>query len=112
MVVDGEAVTSFRRDGFVVVPDVLTGEQIAAGRRLVVRWAWRGWPRRPGGPYVGGLTPGEADGRPGTFTMLAGVWLTDHRQENHGNLWLWPGTHVRFGQYLAERGAVPQDRTG
>ncbi|MER6355664.1 phytanoyl-CoA dioxygenase family protein [Streptomyces sp. NPDC001634] len=62
------------------------------------------WPHRPGGPHVDGLTPTEPDGRPGTFTMLAGVWLTDHTTPGRGNLWLWPGTHLRFGRYLAERG--------
>jgi hypothetical protein len=33
------------------------------------------------------------------------VWLTDQRRPHRGNLWIWPGTHLRFGQYLAERGA-------
>ena len=165
MSIDSEAVAAFRREGFVVIPDVLTERQVAAGRHLVAnllaedstpgghpgphflwpRFSTDGhpllafyrevglarlaakllrpdldvqdpdfaqiaittppWPHRPGGPHVDGLTPGEADGRPGTFTMLAGVWLTDHQQEDRGNLWLWPGTHVRFGRYLAERGA-------
>ncbi|WP_377267859.1 phytanoyl-CoA dioxygenase family protein [Peterkaempfera sp. SMS 1(5)a] len=63
------------------------------------------WPHRPGGPHVDGLTPTEPDGRPGTFTVLAGVWLTDHTAPDRGNLWMWPRTHLRFGQYLAERGA-------
>ncbi len=156
---------AFRRDGFVVVPSVLTGDQIAAGRAVVARmldeqppaeahigpyflWPRFGsaghplldlyrqagvgtlaaqflrrdlaiqdpdfaqvaatippWPRRPGGPHVDGLTPGEPDGRPGTFSMLAGVWLTDQSQYDRGNLWVWPGTHLRFGRYLAEHGA-------
>lgn len=38
------------------------------------------WPHRPGGPHVDGLTPGEPDGRPGTFSLLAGVWLTGQRE--------------------------------
>lgn len=63
------------------------------------------WRHRPGGPHVDGLTPPEPDGRPGTFSLLAGVWLTDHRQRDRGNLWIWPGTHLRLGQHLAERGA-------
>src|SRR5690348_6269974 len=63
------------------------------------------FPHRPGGPHVDGVTPGEPDGRPGTFSLLAGVWLTDQREPNRGNLWVWPGTHLRFGAYLAERGA-------
>ena len=63
------------------------------------------WPHRPGGPHVDGLTPGESDGRPGTFSLLAGLFLTDQSMPGRGNLWIWPGTHLRFGQYLAERGA-------
>lgn len=161
----GEMVTAFRRQGYVVVPGVLSDEQIAAGRKasgamlaaqpfaeghvgpyfLWPRFGLAGhplldlyrdvgigrlaaqllrpdltvqdpefaqlattippWPHRPGGPHVDGLTPGEADGRPGTFSLLAGVWLTDHDRAHRGSLWLWPGTHLRFGQYLAERGA-------
>ncbi|MFM9572189.1 hypothetical protein ACKI1I_28005 [Streptomyces turgidiscabies] len=38
-------------------------------------------------------------------TLLVGVWLTDHGRRHRGNLWVWPGTHLRFGQYLAERSA-------
>ena len=70
------------------------------------------WPHRPGGPHVDGLTPPEPDGRPGTFSMLAGVWLTDHCLPDQGNLYIWPGTHLRFGFYLAERGADALLRTG
>lgn len=60
---------------------------------------------RPGGPHVDGVTPTKPDGWPGTFSLLAGVWLTDQAQEDRGNLWIWPRTHLRFGRYLAERGA-------
>jgi hypothetical protein len=62
------------------------------------------YPHRPGSPHVDGVTPGEADGRPGTFSMLAGVWLTDQSEPDRGNLWVWPGTHLRLGEYLAEHG--------
>jgi phytanoyl-CoA dioxygenase PhyH len=63
------------------------------------------WPHRPGGPHVDGLIPAAPDGRPGTFTLLAGAWLTDQTRLNQGNLWIWPGTHLGFGRYLAEHGA-------
>ena len=63
------------------------------------------WPHRPGGPHVDGISPPSPDGTPGTFSLLAGAWLTDHRDPDHGNLWVWPGTHLRFGAYLAEHGA-------
>ena len=59
---------------------------------------------RPGGPHVDGVTPPEPSGRPGTFTVLAGVWLSDQSKVDRGNLYAWPGTHLRFGRYLAEHG--------
>jgi hypothetical protein len=63
------------------------------------------WPHRPGGPHVDGLSPTLPDGTPGTFSLLAGAWLTDQSEPDRGNLWVWPGTHLRFGEYLAEHGA-------
>ncbi|UJV43923.1 hypothetical protein CVT30_32480 [Streptomyces sp. AMCC400023] len=38
------------------------------------------------------------------FSLLTGKWLTDHGRRHRGNLSVWPGTQLRFGQYLAERG--------
>ena len=63
------------------------------------------WPHRPGGPHVDGISPPLPDGTPGTFSLLAGAWLTDHSEGDRGNLWVWPGTHLRFGEYLACHGA-------
>lgn len=62
------------------------------------------WPHQPGGPHVDGISPPESSGRPGTFSLLAGTWLTDHRDKFRGNLWVWPGSHLRAGAWLAERG--------
>lgn len=62
------------------------------------------FPHRPGSPHVDGITPGEPDGRPGTFSLLAGLWLTGHDGPDRGNLWVWPGTHLRLGAYLVEHG--------
>jgi hypothetical protein len=63
------------------------------------------WPHRPGGPHVDGISPPSPDGTPGTFSLLASAWLTDHSEPDRGNLWVWPGTHLRFGAYLAAHGA-------
>lgn len=63
------------------------------------------WSHRPGAPHVDGVTPLLPDGTPGTFSMLAGIWLTDQEELYQGNLHVWPGTHLRFGEYLAEHGA-------
>jgi hypothetical protein len=152
----------FRADGYLVVPEVLTEEELGRGRQLVatmldreppdgvgVHFLWPRfddghplldfyretgiaelanqllrsdlavqepdfaqvattippWPHRPGGPHVDGITPCLDDGTPGTFTLLAGVWLTRHDEPDRGNLYLWPGTHLRLGAYLAEHGA-------
>ncbi|WP_328998780.1 phytanoyl-CoA dioxygenase family protein [Kribbella sp. NBC_00709] len=153
----------FREQGYVVVPGVLTDEQLATGRRIVATmlerkppegvgahflWPRFGadghplldfyravglaelagqllrpelavqdpdfaqvattippWPHRPGGPHVDGITPGLDDGTPATFSMLAGLWLTGHDEPDRGNLYIWPGTHLRLGAYLAEHGA-------
>lgn len=59
---------------------------------------------RPGGPHVDGLTPPEPSGRPATFTLLAGIFLTDQRIENAGNLWVWPGSHQTASAYFREHG--------
>jgi Phytanoyl-CoA dioxygenase (PhyH) len=68
------------------------------------------WPHRPGGPHVDGINPPLPDGRAGTFSLLAGVWLTDHEVLNRGNLWVWPGSHLRAGAWLAEHGAEALSR--
>ena len=155
---------AFREQGYVVVPGVLTGEQVAVGRELFAaalateppedghvghHFVWPRfedgphplldfyretvaelaaelirldlgvdepgfaqiattippWSHRPGGPHVDGVTPVGPDGAPSTFSVLAGVWLTDQEELYHGNLHVWPGTHLRFGAYLAEHGA-------
>ena len=63
------------------------------------------WPHRPGGPHLDGLTPTEPDGRPGTFTMLAGILLTDQPGQDMGNLWVWPGSHQAHAAQLRANGA-------
>jgi hypothetical protein len=59
----------------------------------------------PRGPHIDGLTPPEESGRPGTFTLLAGIFLTDQPEMEMGNIWVWPGTHHAIGAHLRARGA-------
>jgi ectoine hydroxylase-related dioxygenase (phytanoyl-CoA dioxygenase family) len=72
----------------------------------------------PGGPHIDGLAPPESDGRPGTFTLLAGIFLTDQAAEQMGNLWVWPGSHLRAAAYFREHGpdsllsSVPYPQVG
>jgi Phytanoyl-CoA dioxygenase (PhyH) len=61
------------------------------------------FPHRPGGHHIDGFPP-EADGRPGTFTLLAGVLMSDQRDEDAGNLWVWPGTHLAHAAYFRDHG--------
>ena len=63
------------------------------------------WTHRPSGPHVDGISPPAQAGQPETFSVLAGAWLTDHAEPDRGNLWIWPGTHLRLGEYLTEHGA-------
>jgi hypothetical protein len=164
---------TFREQGYVVIPDVLTDAQLEHGRALLAaqlledppppghvghlaRWPrftasdpnpllefYREigvaryaagllradlalqapdfaqvavtippWPHRPGGPHLDGLTPMPESGVPGTFSLLAGVWLSDQSEPDHGNLWVWPGTHLRAGAHFAEHGADALTRVG
>jgi hypothetical protein len=61
------------------------------------------FPHRPGMHHIDGFPPGP-DGRPGTFTMLAGVLMSGQRGPDVGNLWVWPGTHLTHAAYFREHG--------
>lgn len=60
---------------------------------------------RPGLPHIDAANA-EPTGGPvdGTFTMLAGILLTDQLTENCGNLWVWPGTHLTHAAYFRRHG--------
>jgi hypothetical protein len=58
---------------------------------------------RPGMHHLDGVPP-EPGGRPGTFTMLAGVLMSDQRERDAGNLWVWPGTHLTHAAYFRAHG--------
>ncbi|MFL5239358.1 MAG: phytanoyl-CoA dioxygenase family protein [Rhizomicrobium sp.] len=59
---------------------------------------------RPGGPHLDGISVTEPSGRPGTFTLLAGFFLTDQPRPDMGNLWVWPGSHHVGAAYLTAHG--------
>ncbi|GLY85799.1 phytanoyl-CoA dioxygenase family protein [Actinoallomurus iriomotensis] len=60
---------------------------------------------RPGGPHIDAAHAEPADGPiRGTFTLLAGILMTDQLTENAGNLWVWPGTHLTHAAYFREHG--------
>jgi hypothetical protein len=62
------------------------------------------FPHRPGGGHIDGLNPPDPGGRPNTFTMLAGIVLSDQSRDDMGNLWVWAGSHRRLAAYLAAEG--------
>jgi hypothetical protein len=39
------------------------------------------WHHKPEAPHLDGLTPPETSGRPGVFSMLAGIFLTDQESQ-------------------------------
>jgi hypothetical protein len=57
---------------------------------------------RPGGPHLDGHRPNQD--RPGSFTMLAAIYLSDESAPDSGNLWVWPGSHLIHQRLFAERG--------
>jgi ectoine hydroxylase-related dioxygenase (phytanoyl-CoA dioxygenase family) len=66
------------------------------------------WSHIPGGPHIDGH-PGHP--HPDSFTMLAGVMLTDQHEPQSGNLWVWPGSHLDHQRLFAERGVHALDAT-
>jgi hypothetical protein len=60
------------------------------------------WSHIPGGPHIDGHGPGQDP--PGSFTMLAGVLLSDQHGSESGNLWVWPGSHLEHQRLFRERG--------
>ena len=42
--------------------------------------------------------------RPDSYSLLIAVLLTDQPRANEGNVWVWPGTHLLHGEYLAAYG--------
>jgi hypothetical protein len=68
------------------------------------------WTHIPGGPHIDGHGPGQDP--PASFTMLAGILLTDQSEPGMGNLWVWPGSHLVHSVLFRERGTHVLQRTG
>lgn len=63
----------------------------------------------PGGPHIDGHRPGQD---PQSFTLLAGVLLSDQQASQSGNLWVWPGSHLDHQHLFRERGPKVLLETG
>ncbi len=60
---------------------------------------------RPGGPHIDGHVrqhPGQQ--APDSFTLLAGIFLTDETEVDMGSVWVWPGSHFVHRQLFHARG--------
>jgi hypothetical protein len=86
-------------------------EDLAGAGTLEVPWQVQvalnipPFPHRPGIPHIDAGNPAPVDEPTlSTFTMLAGILLTDQLTENSGNLWVWPGTHLTHAEYFREHG--------
>ena len=63
------------------------------------------FPHRPGIPHIDAANAEPTGGPVGeTFTLLAGILMTDQLGEDSGNLWVWPGTHLAHAAYFREHG--------
>ncbi|MEN3272382.1 MAG: hypothetical protein V7636_1143 [Actinomycetota bacterium] len=56
----------------------------------------------PGGPHIDNHAPGDHVQE--SFTVLAGILLTDQATAQSGNLWIWPGSHRDHARLFHERG--------
>jgi ectoine hydroxylase-related dioxygenase (phytanoyl-CoA dioxygenase family) len=58
--------------------------------------------REPVAPHLDGHRPHQT--KPDTFSVLAAVFLGDETAPDRGNIWVWPGSHLRHERLFAERG--------
>lgn len=68
------------------------------------------WSHIPGGPHIDGHGPGQEP--PFSFTLLAGVLLTEQRATQTGNLWVWPGSHLEHERLFHDRGTRVLQQAG
>ena len=61
--------------------------------------------QRPGGPHIDGHVKQHRDQTaPDSFTLLAGVFLSDEQEVDQGNLWVWPGSHLVHEELFSRQG--------
>lgn len=77
------------------------------GGQIAVRFPGMQDPPHKPMPHLDGMytpTNGVKEGTIQNFTLLVGVYLSPLRQQNAGNLAVWPGSHRIFEQYFREHG--------
>ncbi len=91
-------------DAIHVISALIEPLQLVAPRQAQISINIPPFPHRPGGLHLDGISVTEPSGRPGTFTLLAGLFLTDQPRPDMGNLWVWPGLHHVCATYLTDHG--------
>lgn len=56
-------------------------------------------------PHIDGLTSRPENIRPGTFTILAAILLSNQELCDSGNLWVWPGSHKANASFINIHGS-------
>jgi hypothetical protein len=94
----------YRPDGVLAVAHELVGERgvEVAFDQAQIALNIPPYPHQPGLPHIDGYAPDQET--PGSFTLLAALLLTDQTTENGGNLWVWPGTHLKNAAFFAAHG--------
>ncbi len=68
---------------------------------------------RPGGPHIDGHVRQHPDQvAPNSFTLLAGIFLSDETAIDRGSVWVWPGSHLVHQQLFRDRGTDVLMQTG
>jgi hypothetical protein len=83
------------------------GLEAARRAQIALAFPMAGFAESPPVPHIDGLyTPanGVPEGTVASFTMLAGVLLSDVSAPGAGNLLAWPGSHLTLERYFRERG--------
>ena len=82
------------------------GLKLEGGGQIALRFPVMEHPGKMG-PHIDGLyspSNGVRKGTIFTFTMLAGVFLSDVPNQYWGNFVIWPGTHRLYESYFREHG--------
>jgi len=93
-----------RSSAFALAESLVGAGRLTIPRQAQVALNIPPYPHRPGRHHLDGVSVTEPDGRPGTFTLLAGVLITDQPRPDMGNLWVWPGTHLTHAALFREQG--------
>ena len=60
---------------------------------------------RPGGPHIDGhVLQRSGQVAPDSFTLLAGIFLSDETAIDEGSVWVWPGSHLVHRDLFRARG--------